>query len=168
MKIKLLSDLHLELYDFDFSYDGEDIMILAGNIHSIPYILLKLINKYIEQNKNVNVIYIAGNTDYYHNSIDNIIKYWKSIKLERFYFLNNNSVVIDNIRFFGCTLWTDFNKKDKLTMMEIPYMINDYQKIKGIKTKYILKLHTESIKKMKKTIENSLEKLVIIHIIYQV
>jgi hypothetical protein len=64
MKIKLLSDLHLELYDFDFSYDGEDIMILAGNIHSIPYILLKLINKYIKQNKNVNVIY-SGKTDYY-------------------------------------------------------------------------------------------------------
>jgi hypothetical protein len=39
--------------------------------------------------------------------------------------------VIDNVVFFGGTLWTDMNSEDPVTMQQIRFMMNDYQSVKN-------------------------------------
>ncbi len=108
-----LSDLHLEydskLQDFSLVMPSKvaDIVVLTGDIaggtHALPFIKYLLSLGY-------KVIYILGNHEFYYQNMVNLINQWNSISenLDNFYFLNNNSVVVDGIDFFGSTLWTSF------------------------------------------------------------
>lgn len=113
-----LTDIHLEfdnlLRDFHTVIPTKvaDIVVLTGDIaggtYALPFIehLLSLGYK---------VIYILGNHEFYCHNMVNLIKQWETIShsLENFYFLNNNSVVVDGIDFFGTTLWTSFGTKSQ-------------------------------------------------------
>ncbi len=133
MKIILYSDLHLEFgTDFMPPIDLDaDIMILAGDICILKNFepLAKFLANWTKP-----VLYIAGNHEYYtkrpmqegkdrartiaDNGLTNIT------------FLDDESVTIDGVNFFGGTMWTDFNKQDPIDMHTAQFSMNDYQLIK--------------------------------------
>ena len=126
MKIQLASDLHLEMINFKpgLSYTasssrqflpkriigpvpGADVLVLAGDIADGDY-ACKLFADW-QSGKRVPIIYIAGNHEFYGHPIDpTYAKLRAGAALNSIHFLENDSVVIDGVRFLGSTLWTDY------------------------------------------------------------
>lgn len=106
MRIRLLSDLHLETNKFYYEWMGEDVLLLLGDIHNSPhhFQFLMTIPEYVK------IIMIAGNHCFYHSDFDEVHKTLKSFEefLSNYTYLNNESIDIENISIFGGTMWTDF------------------------------------------------------------
>lgn len=109
MKIRLLSDLHLEGYFFPYEYKGEDLLILAGDIstarhHGIFELLIEEVPPTVE------IYFVPGNHEYYNGVFELENQYFERLqgKYENFTFLNNLGVSFKDIEFFGGTMFTDF------------------------------------------------------------
>jgi Calcineurin-like phosphoesterase len=108
-----MSDIHLDsnifLYDEFPLYPAPDADVLVlcgdiGNIHEKSYSnLLKQAS-----NKFKYVILVAGNHECYGHIIEDAdIRVQRLVSLfSNVYFLNKRSVVLDGVRFVGCTLWS--------------------------------------------------------------
>ena len=106
MKIRLLSDLHLEGDNYYYEYAGEDLVVLAGDIHTQNrhrFILDQI-------PPNVKIIFVAGNHEYYGNDFDSVNNFFYQLQFEyeNLYWLNNEWVVIDGVHFFGGTMFTNW------------------------------------------------------------
>jgi len=113
MKIRLLSDLHLEMpYNkaprskrpFKYEYAGEDVCVLAGDIHNM--------NRHGEllsyMSECPHVLMVAGNHEAYGQHWYEVHKAMKDLekKYDNFKYLLNDSVYIDGVDFFGGTMFT--------------------------------------------------------------
>ena len=158
MKIKLVSDLHLEFSDINIVNDQEyDVLILGGDIciaqylHDYPVISdiseLSLKQEMAERFRDFfkrcslnfpHVIYIMGNHEFYHGKFYASIDYMREecAKYPNVYMLENDTKVIDDVVFVGGTLWTNMNKRDPLTMASIEHMMNDFRIIRNDKRNY--------------------------------
>ena len=124
MKIQIVSDLHLEFGPLELAVEEADILVAAGDI-GLGYEGLKWL-----QGVSCPVIYVAGNHEYWGQDIDELNDTLTDITQQgRVRFLEHHSVVIDDTRFIGCTLWTDFNASDPLVMSELFFMMNDFRYI---------------------------------------
>lgn len=106
MKIRLLSDLHLEGYRYKHTHEGEDVLVLAGDIHT-----RNRHEEVISQvPSTVQIVLVAGNHEYYHSVFEDVNEHLKSLetKYPNFKFLNNESATINGVEFFGGTMFTDF------------------------------------------------------------
>ena len=182
MKIKLVSDLHLEFADLQLSNDqGCDVLILAGDImvsqdlHDHPppqsgqWGFNELAGLGDRQRKAQNfrdflkrcsfqfphVIYVAGNHEFYHGKFYNGLDYLRSEcgKYPNIYFLENETKVIDGVVFVGATLWTDMNRNDPITMHSIKDMINDYRTIRNDRREYSKLSPTDTVARHRKSLE---------------
>ena len=159
MKIKVVSDLHLEFSDVNIPNDENcDVLILSGDImtaedlHDHPessygmYSNVNLDNlgrrqavalRFRDFLKRVSfqfphVVYVAGNHEFYHGRWDASLDHLRDecSKFPNVYFLERDMKVIDDVVFVGGTLWTDMNKEDSLTMFTIRSIMNDFKVIK--------------------------------------
>jgi Icc-related predicted phosphoesterase len=146
MRIKVVSDLHLEFSDIfikNSDNNDVDVLILSGDILVIEK--MKLENS--EAGKRFrdflkrcsfqfpHVIYVAGNHEFYsggdfHGGITALRDYC-STQFNNVYFLERDTKVIDDVVFVGGTLWTDMNKMDPLTLHAVKDMMNDYRAIRN-------------------------------------
>jgi len=184
MKIKLVSDLHLEFSDIfiynEHNYDllilGGDIMI-AQNLHEFAADDVTLPVSYTQRGKAdrfrnflnqvsqafPHVIYIAGNHEFYHGKWPDAIDWLKTeaAVFPNVYFLEMETKEIDNIVFVGATLWTDFNRNDPTTMSICSNSMNDYRVIRDSTKNYsrlkpvtTLGRHRESLAYIKSVVES--------------
>lgn len=114
MKIRILSDLHLEHnYDFKYEWISEDVLFLAGDIttHNNHYEILDRVPEFVE------VFIVAGNHEYYHRSVEHVNKFLSELNqpdvvgnyYRNVHFLNNTAFdLTPNISVFGGTMFTDF------------------------------------------------------------
>jgi predicted phosphodiesterase len=159
MKIKVVSDLHLEFSDVNIQNNENcDVLILSGDImtaedlHDHPessygmYSNVNLDNlgrrqavalRFRDFLKRVSfqfphVVYVAGNHEFYHGRWDASIDHLREecAKFTNVYFLERDMKVIDDVIFVGGTIWTDMNKEDSLTMFTIRSIMNDFRVIK--------------------------------------
>src|SRR5688572_22260382 len=105
MKLQVISDLHQEFGFMDISFEGADLVILAGDIN--------LGTKGIEWIKatitDIPVIYVLGNHEYYRGSYPKTLNKITELSYgTNVHVLENKSIVIDDVTFHGTTLWTDF------------------------------------------------------------
>jgi len=105
MRILALCDLHNEFGRLELGQTDCDVVVLAGDtdvgIHGTKWAL--------ETFKEVPIIYICGNHEYYGKKIYKIHRLLKELSEDsNLYFLEDDELILDNIRFLGCTLWTDF------------------------------------------------------------
>lgn len=110
MKIRLLSDLHLETGPFTYQDCGEDVVVLAGDIGNGV--------AGIEWAKTIPkpVVYVSGNHEHWTFDIyENLDAMRSAAKGSNVRFLENNEVFItingETVRFVGATLWTDFGRR---------------------------------------------------------
>lgn len=154
MKIQVLSDLHLEmLYDWDregVEQTDADIVVLAGDIHHGPEAAewaakqAELLDK--------QVLLIPGNHEFYGKEINSTLALMRQ-KCEgaRVHLLERNTVVIDDVRFLGCMLWTDYQatKTKDESMQAAADMMNDHRLIRLSSKTFTpadaLRLHEESV-----------------------
>lgn len=159
MKIKVVSDLHLEFGDINITNDqGADVLILSGDIcianelydfpePATPWSQAELKDasyrmqnaaKYRDFFKRVSfqfprVIYVAGNHEFYSGRWVKGLKILRDeiAKYPNIHFLECDIVKIDDITFVGGTLWTDMNKGDPLTLHAVRDMMNDFHSIRN-------------------------------------
>ncbi len=109
MKLAIYSDLHLEHSVFEPPGDLDaDLIVLAGDIHAPGHNTPKWARRPSIFGDKL-VVYVAGNHEFYGS------EYLAQKRLiakesERWgiHALDARAVVIDGVRFLGCTLWTDF------------------------------------------------------------
>ena len=158
MKIKVVSDLHLEFSDVNVKNEHDyDVLILSGDIMvaqdlhdhpepQVPYppeIVRTLgsrqaaAQRFRDFLKRVSfqfphVIYVAGNHEFYHGKWVAGLDYLRAecSRFPNIYFLENDTKEIDDVLFVGGTLWTDMNKHDPITKHTIQGMMNDFRIIR--------------------------------------
>lgn len=81
------------------------------------------------------VVFVLGNHDYWGQNFSmeagKVKMAMNDDKLTNVYFLEKSAVVLDNVKFLGGTLWTDFGKQDPVVMMNATNRMNDYNYIRN-------------------------------------
>ncbi len=105
MKLRVLSDLHLEFSNWRPPQADEDVVVLAGDIAE-GRAGIAWARKYFRDRP---IIYIPGNHEYYGRDIDELREGLReSGRTHDIHVLDADEVIIDGVRFLGATLWTDF------------------------------------------------------------
>lgn len=129
MRIQILSDLHNEFGKFEFNFSEIDLLILAGDIDiglSGFYWISEIV-------KEIPVIYVLGNHEYYKNSYPKLLHKLQDLSLNsNIHVLENKSIEIGGVTFHGTTLWTNFELfgNPKTTGYECQQRMNDYKLIR--------------------------------------
>ena len=104
MRIRILSDLHLEFADFRPPPVAADVVVLAGDIH----VGTKGITWAREEFPDVPVLYVLGNHEFYQGAIPKLVdKLREAAAGSNVHILEKDSLAVGDVRFSGCTLWTD-------------------------------------------------------------
>lgn len=168
MKIHLLSDLHHEFFRRPADRrlipgysrwkcgipDTEaDVIVLAGDIDGGTKGVEWAISEAERLKKPI--IYVPGNHEYYGFDLIHTLERMRELSHNTgVTVLNNQMVEIDDIRFLGSTLWTDYSVDPKTSqsdaMSKVGLAINDHRLIKcrdnRLTTVDALTLHNESRK----------------------
>jgi Icc-related predicted phosphoesterase len=167
MKIYVLSDIHLEFTDFEPPKTDADVIVLAGDIHvgtgGIKWALQTFSDK--------PVIYVPGNHEYYGSNLQQTLDEIKSLTADtHIHVLEKNQVIINDVEFLGCTLWTDFNltgQSQSSKNLATRY-INDYEVItygtrkRNLTTRDTTNMHTSSAQWLRKQPRGKASKRVIV------
>lgn len=110
MKLLILSDLHSDSHPFEISSSLDyDVAIFAGDILEPGRNVAKWIRNSVRVGPDKPAIQIAGNHEFYDTIMGNELELMRAnAKQHDVHFLDCDEVVIDRVRFLGCTLWTDF------------------------------------------------------------
>lgn len=127
MKIRIMSDLHLEFGEFTPTLTDADVLVLAGDIH-VKLHAMAWIGKHFPD---VPVIFVPGNHEYYSSTFPGQILKLEESAPSNVHVLDRGEVVIDGVRFLGTTLWTDFNMNGNqpIAMWDAKQSMSDYKKI---------------------------------------
>lgn len=102
-----MSDLHMEMREYStdiFSGLDADLVILAGDIGEGTLGIT-----WAQKSFKCPVLYVAGNHEYFGHDFELLIPAMrKACEGSNVTFLENDSIVIDEVRYVGATLWTDF------------------------------------------------------------
>lgn len=156
MKIRVLSDLHLEfMANAGFVVpdpDPDTVLVLAGDIQLWrrrgEY--LRFIGLCADQFRNV--VVVGGNHEFYGSELQRAISEMceAALKFPGVYFLNDDYVHIDGVLFVGSTLWTDFEGNNPISRMNVSSGLNDFRMIctdggARITPDYWLSMHNTSL-----------------------
>ncbi len=155
MNIQIISDVHLEFGSFELPNKNCDVLIAAGDIGVGTEGLEWL------QTLNILVIYVAGNHEYWGHEIADLNNLLiDSCKDSNVHYLEKNCVIVDGVRFIGCTLWTDFNESDDEKLIEeLESVMNDFRYIfvesNLVTLKNLVDIHKDSKKWLDKELSKS-------------
>lgn len=139
MKIKVLSDLHLEHFCAAqiFPVGSGDVLILAGDILSAKNLkkngyLRAVYERFLNDCawNYRHVLYVMGNHEFYGYNYGGTLKTIKEHLPSNVHLLNNDTFTIQGWNFVGFTFWTDFRNENALEMMEADQVMNDYKMIR--------------------------------------
>ena len=155
MKVKVLSDLHLEFGALEDVGSG-DVLVLAGDICVVADIKdnVMLHDRYLQfffdcvDNYN-KVYYVVGNHEYYFGNLKTTLEELRAFLPKGITLMNGTQDTYDGWTFVGTTLWSNFNGGDMVQMLEAQYSMNDYNLIKYNGSKCVpgdlLTLHDQAI-----------------------
>lgn len=138
MKINIISDLHLEFSNYYHKVPADTkVCVIAGDagvgLAGVEWA------KWVNDNTDIAVIYIAGNHEFYRSHImsetyDKLRDRANELNGKNnggFYFLQNETVEINGVRFIGATLWTDYKfvGNQAASMAKSKFYMNDYRTI---------------------------------------
>jgi len=110
VKLLILSDLHLELgrpYEVPSGLEY-DAVVLAGDINA-PGSRAVHWAKRQSTFDGKPVLFVPGNHEFYEREVETEIDEMSRVAMgSSVWLLDRGAVVIDGVRFLGCTLWTDF------------------------------------------------------------
>ena len=198
MKIDYMSDIHLEFGQHRKllpNVSGGDILILAGDITTAAMFRSNRTDKdarshsgYMKKfkedviDKYDRVFYIMGNHEHYnsifHKTLPELKKGFANYGMDKIEFFDNDSKIIDDILFIGCTLWTDFENGNDLSMYRCGRGMNDFHiigsvdvedlnyfnryKTRTITPEFILDEHKKSKEYIQKTVNLHPDKKVVV------
>jgi len=171
MKIHILSDLHLEIADYNVKALEADVIVLAGDI-GVGMKGLEWAARLMGRT-NAHIIYIAGNHEFYRYEMNSLRKAMKDFcsaptgwegddSEHRLHFLDDGEVIIDGVRFLGSTLWTDFklfgDDIQHECMLEGEQCLNDFRLIKNGEWNFLaldsINVHNKSVEWLDKKLRS--------------
>lgn len=159
MRIRIMSDVHLEYQKNGPKYINklkpnqktDDILLLAGDIGNPTKKLYKFFIKTMSELYR-EVIIISGNHEYYQHQLhpwtSDIKKYGLSMdsiedllfkiadEFENVHYLQKGELIVDDIRFLGCTMWTPSHPM-------LTGLLNDYSIIPNMTYELCKSLHED-------------------------
>src|SRR5881227_2858047 len=106
MRLHVLSDLHLERGIGDVPVAEADVVVLAGDI-STGTRGVEWARSWAADRP---LIYVAGNHEFYGHSMPRLIEQLRSAAAgSSVHVLEDEQLILDGVRFLGCTLWSDFD-----------------------------------------------------------
>lgn len=132
MKLRLMSDLHLEFLRDEFQPAPVecDVVLLPGDIHAGDQGV-----QWAQAAFDVPVVTVSGNHEFYGKHLQTTARLQRnSAKTYPYvHYLENSEVEIQGVRFLGCTLWTDFllygNDYRQQAMRDARHYMNDFHLI---------------------------------------
>jgi predicted phosphodiesterase len=130
MRIAVLSDLHLSVQEMPLPRPDCDLIVLAGDI-ARPRAAIEWASRLPTP-----VIYVAGNHEFYGGSIDGTLAELRDLaRNTNVNFLEQDALVLGDVRFLGCTLWTDFRihetePEQHRAMLQATELIRDFSRIR--------------------------------------
>lgn len=150
MRIHVLSDLHIEFGLIALPEMDADVIVLAGDTG----VGMKGIRRIAHDLPDKPVLFVAGNHEYYGGNVQQVNQQLAQISNPKLHFLNNEAIIIDGVRFLGCTLWTDFQLFGNAVqaMLAAELSMNDFANIsfrdeagkRKLKPEDALALHQQS------------------------
>jgi predicted phosphodiesterase len=130
VRLHVISDLHVEFGSFELPAVDADAVVLAGDI-GLGTAGVRLARRWSHGRP---VLFVAGNHDYYRHALPALTGELRAAAAgSTVHVLENDEMVLDGVRFLGCTLWSDFLAagKDELqrSMAVCARMLNDYEVI---------------------------------------
>lgn len=131
MRIHVLSDLHNEFADFALPNVEADIRVFAGDVHTRE----RGVSFVSSNTGSLPSLYVAGNHEFYGTAIPKLYDKMRTAAAGTpVTVLENDTVIVEDVRFFGCTLWTDFGlhgaESRDVAMLEAKSTMTDYKKIR--------------------------------------
>lgn len=131
MKLRILSDIHTEGYNFIYERLDEDVLVLAGDI-GVGDLVVKWIKFHIPID--LPVIFVPGNHEYYNRHFENTNALFESeFAGTNVRYLNNSQAIIDGVRFLGSTMHSNFGlfgESERWSAEQASKGINDFYCIK--------------------------------------
>jgi hypothetical protein len=107
------------------------------------------------------IIYVPGNHEYYHNTGHNLLGGHHDLG-DNVDFLENSAIILDDVMFYGGTMWTDFDNNSPIARNSCEQYTNDYRQ-SNLTPGITYNLHQEFKKNLKNlSIPNYVRKLVIV------
>jgi predicted phosphodiesterase len=105
MKLLVLSDLHFEFEPLTPPTTEADVVVLPGDIWTKDNGIYWARQTWPDKP----IIYVSGNHEFYRTERTSMLNTLRiSAREADVHFLENDEVVLDGVRFLGCSLWTDF------------------------------------------------------------
>lgn len=132
MRLHVLSDLHLEHAPFTPPAVDADVVVLAGDI-APGTAGVEWVHRQLDGRP---ALYVAGNHEFYGSDLPGLSARMRAAAVgSSVHVLENDAVVIDGVRFLGCSLWSDFdfagpeNRANSMRVCE--RLVNDYKQIRA-------------------------------------
>ena len=127
MRLFIASDLHQEFGDYPFTIPEADVIILAGDIG--------LGTDGIKWAKTLDkpVIFVAGNHEFYSHKFPDLYNdLMAEAESSKVHVLQDKELILNGVRFLGCTLWTDFDLFGNVPIAKLlaQRSLNDFNKIR--------------------------------------
>jgi Icc-related predicted phosphoesterase len=168
MKLAVTSDLHLEFGDIILKNDqSADVLILGGDI-CVAKKLTPAVKDFFQRVsfQFPETIYIMGNHEHYNGdyakSGEHIQNMLDSLNIRNIHLLDRSTLHLGDFTFIGGTLWTDFNRRDPITMHDAETMMNDYSGVRNTNDRnrwkflpvHALQEHTDMVNYIKVVLDN--------------
>jgi predicted phosphodiesterase len=167
MRLRILSDLHMEFGAYEPPASDADIVILAGDIN----VRDRAADWILRHFPSTPVLYVLGNHEFYGEQIPHLTE-----QLRTYYaptqvrLLENASTSIGAYRFFGATLWTDMGLNgDVEAGATAAREMNDFNRIrissplrKKFTPAYARMLHADSVRALRAFLADGAENAVVI------
>jgi Icc-related predicted phosphoesterase len=133
MKIWMFSDLHLEFAELrqPLKIPDADVCVVAGDLCRAPANGVHWLAENVAHA--MPCVYVAGNHEFYGGGIQEGLEDGRdaAVRFDNIHFLENETVMIDGVRFIGATLWTDYRIEGhpEIAMFHARERMNDYRKI---------------------------------------
>jgi predicted phosphodiesterase len=147
MKLRILSDLHLEVAPWTPPPASQDVVLLAGDIGLNGEGVSWAIRHF-----DCPVLYVPGNHEHYGSSLEEGLEllrmkaHGSCVRI-----LSDEEVVLGGVRFLGATLWTDYRLggREPLSILLAPQMVQDFRyiQVSGMQPlvpSHILEMHQAS------------------------
>ena len=140
MKLAIASDLHLEFADLVLlNQEKADVLVLAGDICTLRHLETqgKLNQRFRDFFSRVThhysqVLYVLGNHESYgtHIQKSSTLAYLLSQEFSNLILLEDTTITLTHLKFFGATLWTDLNRGNPQSILLAQTQMNDYKVIR--------------------------------------
>lgn len=132
MKLHIASDLHLDGNRKQLpELPGGDVLVLAGDLCETRKLWDEQLQRWCvwQLQKYNHVVLVLGNHEHYGGKLQQSKQELQQLLPPNCIVLENQTLVIDGVRFLGCTLWTDMDRENPVTIWDAKQWMNDYRQI---------------------------------------